>query len=1138
MLNNIKILFIEDLPTDVALAKRTLSKEGIIFQSRTVEREDDFLRELKEFVPDIIISDYRMPEFDGMSALRLTLDHYPDIPFILATAAINEETAVECMKAGATDYIIKEHITRLPFAVKEAIKKKEAQIEIKQNEEKYRSLFENMLEGVAYCKMLYDDNFQPVDFIYLNVNHAFEQLTALKNVIGKPVSEVIPGTKELYPELFECYNRVASTGKPEKFKQYFKSLNQWLFISVYRPAPGYFVAVFNDITEHKRAEEVLRDTNDKLIQAQRVAHIGSWETDLMNLYVHWSNETYKIFELEPASFKSSHPDFMTFIHPEDREKVDAAFKASIGKHAENSIEHRIVTGGGNIKYIEEHWQIIHDNQGLPVRAVGTCQDITDRKRSEDKLKESEREFHLLAESMPQIVWITDPNGLNIYFNQQWTDYTGMTLEESYGDGWSKPFHPDDQKMAWESWENATNNLATYSIECRLRRADGDYKWWLIRGVPVKDNNGNIIKWFGTCTDINDIKTTEERLKESSDRLRDIVSNVGDWVWELNEYGVYIYSSPSGADLLGRSLDEIIGKTPFDFMDPDEAKIVEKIYSEILAVKGYIKDLENWNIKKNGERICLLTNGVPVLDKEGNLKGYRGVGKDITSRKHAETELLKLSMAVRQSQDSIIITDTKGTIEYANPKATIVSGYSNEEIIGKNPRIFSSHEKSNNDYQILWETILSGKVWSGEFHNKMKNGELYWEHATISPIINEKGEITHFLAVKEDVTDKKILLNQLLQSQKVESIGTLASGIAHDFNNVLGIILAYLGVLEYQQKDTQMFSESLNVIKKAVERGAHLVSQILTFARKTDTTIRPMSLKDLINEISIMIQQTFPKIIEVKVLLENNLPYLSADKTKIHQVILNLCVNARDAMPKGGILTISANKISDNQLPKKYSKGKHQHYIALSVADNGIGMDQRTMQQIFDPFFTTKSVDKGTGLGLSVVYGIAELHNGYIDVQSEVGKGSTFTLYLPLIENVEKIILKDEKTKGELRGGTETILVVEDEESLISMIKIVLETNGYTVLEARNGEEGVHIYENNMEKIHMVLTDMGLPKLTGFEEFKKIKKLDPDVKVVFASGYFDPNLKSELFKDGVKAFIQKPYDANEILRTIREVLDQN
>jgi CheY-like chemotaxis protein len=328
------------------------------------------------------------------------------------------------------------------------------------------------------------------------------------------------------------------------------------------------------------------------------------------------------------------------------------------------------------------------------------------------------------------------------------------------------------------------------------------------------------------------------------------------------------------------------------------------------------------------------------------------------------------------------------------------------------------------------------------------------------------------------------------------------------------------------------------MKRAVERGAHLVRQILTFARKTETTILPMSLKDLVNEMSIMIQETFPKIIEVRILLESTLPYISADKTKIHQVLLNLCINARDAMPNGGVLTISAKTISENRLPNKYSKGNYQRYIALSVADSGIGMDQYTIRQIFDPFFTTKSVDKGTGLGLSVVYGIAELHNGYIDVQSEVGKGSTFTLYLPLIENDEENVSDGKKTEGELRGGTETILFVEDEESLISMIKIILETNGYTVLEARNGEEGVNIYENNMEKIHMVLTDMGLPKLTGFEEFKKIKKLNPDVKVVFASGYFDPNLKSELFKDGVKAFIQKPYDANEILRTIREVLDQN
>jgi PAS domain S-box-containing protein len=270
------------------------------------------------------------------------------------------------------------------------------------------------------------------------------------------------------------------------------------------------------------------------------------------------------------------------------------------------------------------------------------EEIIGHNEAEEALRKSEHEFRLLAETMPQIVWITRADGWNIYFNQQWVDYTGQSLEESYGHGWNKPFHPNDQQRAWDAWQNATKNGATYSIECRLRRADGVYKWWLIRGSPVMDDHGTILKWFGTCTDIDELKDSEEKLRESEQRLSDIIYSMADWVWEVDEHGVYTYSSKMGDDYFGSSREDVIGKTPFDFMPPVEAKRVAAIFSEIIKNKAPIKDLENWNIRKNGDRICLLTNGVPILDKEGNLKGYRGVDKDITDRKKAENELFKLN----------------------------------------------------------------------------------------------------------------------------------------------------------------------------------------------------------------------------------------------------------------------------------------------------------------------------------------------------------------------------------------------------------------------------------------------------------------------------------------------------------------
>ena len=260
--------------------------------------------------------------------------------------------------------------------------------------------------------------------------------------------------------------------------------------------------------QQRQLAESLEGERSRLVAAQRIAKIGSWETTLTTMSVHWSDETHRILETDPATFHPTHQTFLQYVHPEDRARVDEAFARSLAGGAPTSIEHRFLMPDKRIKFVEEHWQVLSDTQGVPIRATGTCQDISERKRMESALQESEAEFRLLAEAMPQIVWITRADGWNIYFNQQWMDYTGLTLEESVGHGWNKPFHPDDRQQAWEAWQRATKKAGTYSIESRLRRADGAYRWWLVRGAPVRGAAGEILKWFGTCTDIHDLKMAE------------------------------------------------------------------------------------------------------------------------------------------------------------------------------------------------------------------------------------------------------------------------------------------------------------------------------------------------------------------------------------------------------------------------------------------------------------------------------------------------------------------------------------------------------------------------------------------------------------------------------------------------------
>ena len=440
------------------------------------------------------------------------------------------------------------------------------------------------------------------------------------------------------------------------------------------------------------------------------------------------------------------------------------------------------------------------------------------------------------------------------------------------------------------------------------------------------------------------------------------------------------------------------------------------------------------------------------------------------------------------------------------------------------------------YEELWKTISTGGKWKGRFINKKKDGILFTDETSISPVLNEKGEITNYVGVKRDITSELSLQTQLTQAQKLEGIGTLASGIAHDFNNILGIIMGHTSLLDRVREDPNMYAESVAAIMKATQRGASLVKQIMLFARKTEPLLESVKVNVIIGEITKLLQETLPKTITISISLQQDLPAIVADSSQVHQVLLNLILNARDAMEKGGTLSISTRTIEGETVRSRFPKATARQYIVVEVADTGIGMDESTRHRIFEPFFTTKGVGKGTGLGLAVVFGIVEHHNGFIDVQSARGEGTSFAVYLPIPVHTGEEIHASGKKLEDLPGGTETILIIEDEAVLMKLAKNILVSKGYAVLTAEDGMQGVELYRSHQKEIAVVLSDIGLPVFGGHDVFRKIRAINPEAKIIFASGFFDPETKSEMYKAGLKNFIQKPYMQNEVLQKIRETID--
>lgn len=519
-------------------------------------------------------------------------------------------------------------------------------------------------------------------------------------------------------------------------------------------------------------------------------------------------------------------------------------------------------------------------------------------------------------------------------------------------------------------------------------------------------------------------------------------------------------------------------------------------------------------------------------------------EDWRERQRAEEALRKLSRAVEQSASTIIITDTQGYIEYANPRFTETTGYSLAEVLGQHTRILKSGHTSPEEYRRLWETITAGKEWRGEFHNKKKNGELYWESASISPIKNAEGVITHFLAVKEDITERKQaeetrakLEEQLRQAQKMESIGRLAGGVAHDFNNLLTVIQGHISLLQDELPGEDPRLEQLDLIRQASERAAVLTRQLLAFSRQQILAPTRLDLNDLVANLHKMLGRLIGEDITLTTVLQPGLWPVTADPGQLEQVIMNLVINARDAMPTGGKLTIETRNVDlDGSYAQIHLDAPTGPCVMLAVTDTGHGMDEATLARIFEPFFTTKEPGKGTGLGLATVYGIIKQSGGHITVYSEPSQGATFKIYLPASGTAPQRLAQPQ-AQPVIRGGNETILLVEGDEMVRSLVQRALLRQGYTLLEARWGDEALFLVEQQRGQIDLLVTDVVMPKMNGRELFEQLKALHPRMKVLFMSGYTDDTMVRNGLLAAEIEFLSKPFSPDALAAKVREVLDK-
>jgi len=588
------------------------------------------------------------------------------------------------------------------------------------------------------------------------------------------------------------------------------------------------------------------------------------------------------------------------------------------------------------------------------------------------------------------------------------------------------------------------------------------------------------------------------------------------------------------ELLGFSHEEMVGKTVGE-LSPFKDTVSNRTMLEELQERGYVRYEDLPLEARDGRKIAVefVSNVYQVGDEEVIQCNIR----DITARKRAEESHARLAMAVEQSPEAIVITDIRGTILFANPAFEKTSGYSCAEALGQNPSILKSGSHDAEFYRRMWDCLRGGKVWEGHFINRRKDGELFEENATISPVRDATGAIVNYVAVKRDVTREMQLEVQLRQSQKMESIGQLADGIAHDFNNILGATLMHLGLLQQSSELTMGTKQSLREIEKETVRAANLTRQLLLFSRKQSLKTRTLDMNEIINDLLKMLRRLLSENIEFIFHGSSDKAWVNVDVGMVEQVVMNLCLNARDAMPKGGNLTLVTTLVDiENSLAGPHPDARPGRFVCLSVTDTGCGMDKSVLERIFEPFFTTKDEGKGTGLGLASVYRIVNQHQGWVEVESELELGSSFLVYLPAgTKPLDALVIPHHK--DEIKGGGETILLVEDDLPVRRMASLSLRKFGYAVLEAGNGQEALNVWREHHEKIEMLFTDMVMPGgMTGLDLAVRLKKEKNSLMIILSTGYRAELAESPLISGQEIPCLQKPYPGAVLAKMVRRCLD--
>ena len=909
--------------------------------------------------------------------------------------------------------------------------------------------------------------------------------------------------------------------------------------------PRRMLGVHVDISERKQAEERLRQTEQKL------RHIVENSTNLF--YIHTTDhvltyvspQSWKFFDCAPEEAMVRWTNLMT-DNPLNSAAVETTQRAIDTGERQPPYQVECIGRNGRRIWVEVNEAPIVEN-GRTVSIVGSLTDITERKQAEETLRESRNLLHSVLENVP----------IRVFWKDAESRYLGCNTAFAHDAGFSRPeelLGKDDFQMVWREQAELyrvddkrvmTSGTPIIGIEEPQTTPGGQTICLRTSKVPLRDSEDNVVGVLGIYEDITQRKQAEEALRESGEQLRVIFDASQAGIILVSPQGTILFANNRMAEMFGMPLGQVIGSSYLEHLHEAERLNGDERMGQLIRGDIQTVSSERRYIKADGSEFWGFLSGKRLENPDGTLRALVGIITDISERKRVEEALResanRLRFALEGSNDGLWDVQMGSNTTYLSPRGWEILGYLPDEngaVINDWSDLVHPEDLLLTNERLREHIEGLTPVFQVEQRLRTKSGEWKWVLTRGKVVARDaNGTPLRITGTHTDLTDQKILQERLNQAQKMESVGRLASGVAHEFNNMLSVILGYAQLALKKEAVSPPLREHLVQIQQAAERSAEIVRQLLAFARKQTVAPKVLDLNETVASMLKMLSRLIGEDIDLAWLPGEGVWPVRMDSAQIDQILVNLCVNARDSITGIGRVSIETdNKICDAAFCDRHTGCTPGEYVLLTVRDDGCGMDNETVKMIFEPFFTTKGVGQGTGLGLATVYGIVKQNDGFIDVDSEPGHGTSFKIYLPRYQGKEK----KAQTEGPMElaeRGKETVLMVEDEPAILDLGKQILEMQGYRVLIAGTPGEAIRMAIEHVGEIHLLLTDVIMPEMNGRELAKKLLSLYPGLKRLFMSGYTaDVIAHHGVLDEGVQ-FIQKPFSFDALAAKVRETLDQ-